>query len=67
MQFLKFKIKCVCRFFNTFTVHLEEIEDGLSFHNLRTGMPARHEMNIPLPYMLHKPCELDDGVLGGAE
>ena len=56
--------KCPCRF--VFSVHLEEIEDGLCFHNLRTGMLARHEMNIPFPYMLHTPCELDDSALEAA-
>ena len=47
-------------------MHLVEIEDGLRFHNQRMGMPARHEMNIRIPYMLHTLCELDDGVLEAA-
>jgi hypothetical protein len=52
--------------FYIFSMHLVEIEDGLCFHNQRMGMPARHEMNIPFPYMLHTLCELDDGVLEAA-
>ena len=43
-------------------MHLMEIEDGLCFHNQRMGMPARHVVNIPFPYMLNTLCELHFGV-----